>query len=516
MSEFPTVDNDVVSVAVAAVVAASKKRRRSKRGISALRAVKSKPSESINTVTALDSQPTTSEEDEGEVGYMDPDLLLSEKDKRGRNKFSTDQYRARRMAIFYFFTQVYGSPDESPDWKGRNGIVVQIRNHLLLPSTSELRNVCNAMRVIKAYEANGVKYNGEAEPRKEWEHYLIPTQSYQSQLIADLLEGEFGFSETTYFVNLYREEHGLTHVGRSTVYLTAKRLKPTVTKIKKRQQGSLDLESDWCKASHRWSAQILIMFRIPIVLPASWTVHGVPRHLSSLVVPQIDIECTQYWDESHKKQRIGMIKNGTNIEYRFPRDEDGKLDLINGRLSARGTELKMKYEKEARFSTGMCLRLDTDGKVVKDVHGRPLGDRLPIFEYTEQKIVSNSDFMSMLRLVVREAKLSKPKKPWLDDGRVDNAVYKGDPVGSLKGVTELSIAWLQEHKVNTVEEYFRFFYMKVGRRKNFVKAVKGMSMMKQLNAEAVAEQAIDGPPVVVDHRKSGVSVFCFLTTSTRL
>jgi hypothetical protein len=118
--------------------------------------------------------------------------------------------------------------------------------------------------------------------------------------------------------------------------------------------------------------------------------------------------------------------------------------------------------------------------------------------------------MSMLRLVVREAKLSKPKKPCLDDGRVDNAVYKGDPVGSLKGVTELSIAWLQEHKVNTVEEYFRFFYMKVGRRKNFVKAVKGMSMMKQLNAEAVAEQAIDGPTVVVDHQKSGVSVFCFL------
>ena len=88
-------------------------------------------------------------------------------------------------------------------------------------------------------------------------------------------------------------------------------------------------------------------------------------------------------------------------------------------------------------------------------------------------------------------------------------LFVGDPVGSLKGVTALAIAWLQEQNVNTVQEYFDFFYMKVPRRSNFVKAVKGMSMLKQLKSEAVAQQAIDGPPVVVDHRQHNVSVFCF-------
>ncbi len=108
------------------------------------------------------------------------------------------------------------------------------------------------------------------------------------------------------------------------------------------------------------------MFRIAIELPPSWTVPQLPRNLDVLVVAQIHIECVHWWDESHKKQRIGKVKNGSSIEYQFPRDEDGKLDLLHGHLSKRGTELKMKYEKEARFSTGMCLRLDCDGEVVKD------------------------------------------------------------------------------------------------------------------------------------------------------
>ncbi len=57
-------------------------------------------------------------------------------------------------------------------------------------------------------------------------------------------------------------------------------------------------------------------------------------------------------------------------------------------------------------------------------------------------------------------------------------------------------------------EYFLFFYMKVPRRNNFVKAVKGMSMEKQLKAEGVAEQALDGPPAIVDQRQHAVSIFC--------
>jgi hypothetical protein len=503
MSELPTEDNDVAG--------AVKKRKSGRIAIMASRPKKSKPIEPIesptqstrNSVTVTTSTP----DDEGEVSSDDEvdDLLLSDYDKIGRNMFNTVHLRARRMAIYYLYKYVHNSPEESL-WKGRNGIAVQIRNQLLMPRTSELRNLCNTMRVIKAYEANGVEYYGEAEPRKEWGHYLIPPNSYQCQLIADLLEGEFGFSECTHFVNLYREEQeDLTHVGRSTVYLAASRLKPTVTKIKKRQQGSLDLKSDWCRASYLWAAQMLLMFRIAIVLPELWIVAGVPRNLDVNFVQKIDIESTQFWDETHKRQRIGKLKNGTNVQYRFLRNEEGKLDLNHGQLSKRGTELKMKYEKEARFSTGMCLRLDTAGNVVMDEDGRPLGDRLELFEYSEQKIVSQSDYMAMLKLVIKEAKDFKPNKPWLDDGRAEGAFYTTDLVGSLKGLNAAAIKWLKKENVITVKDYFDFFNRRVDRRNNFVKAVKGISKEKQLKAEAVAEEAIDGPPVCVDHRKHNVS-----------
>ena len=73
------------------------------------------------------------------------------------------------------------------------------------------------MRLIKLYEEKGVKYNGSTEPRKEWQHYLIPTDGFEAQLIADLIEWEFGFTNAAHFVNLYCEEEGKIHVGRSTV-----------------------------------------------------------------------------------------------------------------------------------------------------------------------------------------------------------------------------------------------------------------------------------------------------------
>ena len=118
------------------------------------------------------------------------------------------------------------------------------------------------MRVIRKFQANDRAYKGEAKPRKEWSSssYLMPKESYEAQLIAQLIEGDFGFTATMHFVNMYRAENDKLHVGRSAVYETCKRLKPTVTKILKRQQGNLDVTSDWCMASHRWATQLLIIF----------------------------------------------------------------------------------------------------------------------------------------------------------------------------------------------------------------------------------------------------------------
>lgn len=70
---------------------------------------------------------------------------------------------------------------------------------------------------------------------------------------------------------------------------------------------------------------------------------------------------TTYWDETHKKQRIGKYKQGDNIEYCFKRTANGKFDKNNGDMGDRNAEYHTKYEKEARFCTGCVLQIDDDG-----------------------------------------------------------------------------------------------------------------------------------------------------------
>ena len=94
---------------------------------------------------------------------------------------------------------------------------------------------------------------------------------------------------------------------------------------------------------------------------------------------------------SDKKQRVGKVRGNTKVQYQFPRNSNMAIDTKNGTYLNPGKELKMKYEKEARFMTGMGLKLDKDGKICLDDKQRPLGYRLPILEYTEQKIVSQKE-----------------------------------------------------------------------------------------------------------------------------
>jgi len=102
---------------------------------------------------------------------------------------------------------------------------------MCLPPSYDLRKIKKAMRLILLCKERGEKYTGDAEPRKEWAHCLIPTDSYQAQLIADLIEWEFGFANATFFVNMYREDTNEIHVGVSTVYEVVKRLKPKINMI---------------------------------------------------------------------------------------------------------------------------------------------------------------------------------------------------------------------------------------------------------------------------------------------
>ena len=223
---------------------------------------------------------------------------------------------------------------------------------------------------MQHYQMKKITYNGEACPRKECAHYLITKDSFEAKLIASLVEAGSGFTAITKRVNDYRVNHlNTNHVGRSCVYLTSLRLKPKVNKIKKRQQGSLNLESEWCRASHRWSLQMCLILgelKEDAIPPKFLVDNKIPDCFSLKKVTKRELKATTIWDETHKDQQAGTIRNGTEIEFRFPWGEDGELDLENGEYADEGTRLNMKYKEQARFSLGMALQIDANGNLAKD------------------------------------------------------------------------------------------------------------------------------------------------------
>ena len=54
------------------------------------------------------------------------------------------------------------------------------------------------------------------------------------------MESGLGVPQTTVMVNKHRTDYGLPHVGKTCVQDTFRRMRPTLTKIKKRQQGNVD------------------------------------------------------------------------------------------------------------------------------------------------------------------------------------------------------------------------------------------------------------------------------------
>ena len=294
-------------------------------------------------------------------GEMD-NKLQRPRDTNGRVRLSAEDIRSRRMCIYHFFRTLYKcTPEDTGFWDGPKGIAARIAKKMELPPTADLRFIKNTMRDILVFMEKGVEYKGQYAPRADWENYLIPPESYQSQLLADFIEWDFGFSEATNFLNLYREEQGLPHVGRSCVYEAVKKMKPVVTKVGKRQQGNSDPTSSWAIANYRWSVQVLLRMKEITVdkIPTDlWERKDgpLPDYFDPEKLTPIDPKFIAYWDETHKKQRIGKFKNGNNIQYRFKRNADGKVTMDKGgQLQDPGEEYKMKYEQEARMCTGCVM-----------------------------------------------------------------------------------------------------------------------------------------------------------------
>ena len=91
-----------------------------------------------------------------------------------------------------------------------------------------------------------------------------------------------------------------------------------------------------------------------------------------------------FFDKVHVKQVCGppttIRVNGCNVL--FPRDEEGKVDVKRG-VYETNNQLKkatFKYEQEGRFCLGVAEVESKDVTIT--------GKRCPVFDYTENKIVT--------------------------------------------------------------------------------------------------------------------------------
>jgi hypothetical protein len=91
------------------------------------------------------------------------------------------------------------------------------------------------------------------------------------------------------------------------------------------------------------------------------------------------------WDETHPKGKLGTGKTkvvkAEDVQVRFPRDENGNVDVENGKYSDNTEKvMQAKYTDEVR----LCLGVAT----VRLPDGSREGRRCDLIDYTGRVIVS--------------------------------------------------------------------------------------------------------------------------------
>lgn len=124
--------------------------------------------------------------------------------------------------------------------------------------------------------------------------------------------------------------------------------------------------------------------------------------------PYFDPDCLEHlsvyqigWlDELHRKCCLKMIQGANGCAYitRVKRDEFGN-PLLDGEVSNNShVNVNIKYEKEVKFSLGVAL---VQKDAIDGICTKIVGIRIPLFEYTEQTIITDRDYRDKMDEAVR-------------------------------------------------------------------------------------------------------------------
>mmetsp|Transcript_9551 Transcript_9551/g.17990 ORF Transcript_9551/g.17990 Transcript_9551/m.17990 type:complete len:419 (-) Transcript_9551:569-1825(-) len=301
--------------------------------------------------------------------YLEPSDLA----KRG-----TVSLKHRRIMIATFFVECLGFPlERNGEWEGKHGAIYTIKKVFKLGHgfNACIRKLLR--RIVKCAEA-GVEYTGEVRNAGMGRPVVIlPT---------------------------------VTPAAVTSAYM---RLKPTVTRVVRRSQGSSDPDAPWSKARCAWVRQLLIRFgKMEYDGP-----HPIPKEFDVHLLGRLSEEQVGFWDETHKVVESGEFGSKRNVQIRFHRDKEGRLDP-NGELRSAGIQMSFKYPGQTRLGLGCGI---VERKLVSEDGEETLvrdGCRAKPYDYSGKTLVSIKNWTKLISgEIKRVRKLTGKNSGWIEKTR---------------------------------------------------------------------------------------------------
>ena len=322
------------------------------------------------------------------------------------------------------------------------------------------------------------------------------------------MESGNSIAVTTFIVNQHRSDSTLPSFTMSAVYGCYKRMKPQIRSVQRAKQGNTDEKSAWARARARWMGQLLLAF-CEIEYDDdlfkqfdNYDINNPPKCFNIAFLKKMSKFKTAFWDETHKKCTIGCAGSRIgpgkpNVSVHFPRDVDGNIDIVNGTYTTDvNSILSVKYEKEVRFCLGVFLKKNEAGNVT--------GERLPIFDYTEKRIIAieRRDKLRLLAMMhVKKVNRGSKTSVWVECSRVPGAIYRDDAVNVVKEIGKETHKRLKAEKICTVQNL-----KSMTDAESDILIAKGSLRVSKTKLEKFREDARkcldEDSPVPIDHRNA--------------
>ena len=143
--------------------------------------------------------------------------------------------KTRNLGVGYYYRKALGSPRRS-QWHGKNETIYHICDVFKLTKTKQ-KIVNRILNDILIQEHLRLPYDGK---EKRWRNKGRPVVtipgSVDEGLLADWMEDNHGFHQTTIFLNQYRMEERMMPVGRSVVISAFDRMNTKINLATKQVQ----------------------------------------------------------------------------------------------------------------------------------------------------------------------------------------------------------------------------------------------------------------------------------------